>query len=111
LRTKPMNSRTAPPSGFIAVIFEVPDVGFGIAFPDMPGCIASAATFDEAWGAAAAALTIHLDQMTRDGAVIPTPSSFTGVLAKRQYRTGVAIRVHPSETPASRATVCETAAP
>jgi predicted RNase H-like HicB family nuclease len=105
-----MKSRTAPPGGFIAVIFEVPDVGFGIVFPDMAGCIASAATFDEAWDAAAAALTIHLDQMTRDGAVIPTPSSFTTVLAKRQYRTGVAIRVRALEALASRATVCETAA-
>jgi predicted RNase H-like HicB family nuclease len=102
-----MKSRTAPPSGFIAVIFEVPDVGFGIVFPDMPGCIASAATFDEAWDAAATALTIHLAPMKRDGAVIPKPSSFTTVLAKRQYRTGVAIRVHTSEASASRASVCE----
>jgi predicted RNase H-like HicB family nuclease len=89
-------SRTAPLQRFIAVVLEVPDAGFGIVFPDMPGCIASAATFDEARDAATAALTIHLDQMTRNGAAIPAPSSFTSVLAKRQYRTGVAIRVHAS---------------
>jgi predicted RNase H-like HicB family nuclease len=104
-------ARTAPLRRFIAVIFEVPDAGFGIVFPDMPGCIASAATFDEAWDAAAAALTIHLDQMTRNGAAIPAPSSFTSVLAKRQYRTGVAIRVHASETSPTPRAICATSDP
>jgi predicted RNase H-like HicB family nuclease len=83
---------------FIAVIFDDPDRGFGIVFPDMPGCVACAATFDEASDAAAEALVLHLGEMERDGVAIPTPSSFTHVLAKPQYRDGVAIRVQARGT-------------
>jgi predicted RNase H-like HicB family nuclease len=83
---------------FIAVVFGAPDIGYEIVFPDMPGCVASAATFDEAPEAAAEALAIHLREMERSGGAVPEPSAFTSVLAKPQYRNGVAIRVQASGT-------------
>ena len=90
-----MNAPMTPTRQFIAVVFfDAPDSGFGIVFPDMPECVASATTFDAASDAAAAALAVHLDGMERDGAIIPEPSSFTSILARRQYRDGVAIRIH-----------------
>lgn len=99
-----------PMRQFIAVIFDDPDSGFGIVFPDMPGCIASAATFDEASDAAADALAVHLDEMERSGVAIPVPSSFTNVLARPQYRDGVAIRVQASGGSIWRETICAIAA-
>ncbi|WP_158817661.1 type II toxin-antitoxin system HicB family antitoxin [Methylocapsa sp. S129] len=96
---------------FIAVILDDPDRGFGVVFPDMPGCVASAATFEEASDAAAEALAVHLDEMERDGLAIPQPSSFTSVLARPQYRDGVAIRVHASKISTWRRAACETLEP
>jgi predicted RNase H-like HicB family nuclease len=86
-------SRVVSMRQFIAIILDAPGSGFIIVFPDLPECVASAPIFDEASGAAAKALAIHLDDMELDGIALPQPSSFTSVLARRQYRNGVAIRV------------------
>ena len=49
--------------------------GFGVSFPDLPGCIAAGDTVQQAAINAEAALALHLDAMRADGDAIPEPSS------------------------------------
>lgn len=55
-------------------VFEPSKDGFGVYFPDLPGCISCGPTFAEAQAAAADALGLHLYGMEQDGDEIPTAS-------------------------------------
>lgn len=55
-------------------VFEPSDDGYGVHFPDLPGCISFGSTFDEAIRAAVDALGLHLYGMEKDGDQIPAPS-------------------------------------
>lgn len=48
--------------------------GFGVSFPDFPGCVSAGDTFDEAVRSAAEALAFHVEGMRADGEPIPDPS-------------------------------------
>lgn len=47
---------------------------FGISFPDFPGCISVASTFEGALEEGAKALQFHIEGMVDDGNLIPSPS-------------------------------------
>ncbi len=55
-------------------VFEPSKDGYGVYFPDLPGCISYGKTFEEAQREAADALGLHLYGMEQDGDPIPTPS-------------------------------------
>ena len=55
-------------------IFEPGKDGYGVYFPDLPGCISYGATFEGAQQEAADALGLHIYGMEKDGEVIPEPS-------------------------------------
>ena len=57
-----------------AVFEPSPSGGYGVYFPDLPGCISFGATFAEAQKEAAEALGLHLYSMEKDGDEIPAPS-------------------------------------
>ena len=48
---------------------------YGVYFPDLPGCIATGVTADEAAAAAKEGLSLHLWGMEQDGTDIPHPSA------------------------------------
>ena len=48
---------------------------FGVVFPDLPGCVTTGATAQEAAAHAAEALSLHIEGMRAAGEVIPEPSS------------------------------------
>jgi predicted RNase H-like HicB family nuclease len=65
---------------YYAVIFKDPDYGSYARFPDLPGCIASTESFEEAPTHAAEVLFDHLADMEREGDPIPEPSVLSRVI-------------------------------
>lgn len=58
---------------YLAVFEPGPD-GYGVYFPDLPGCVSFGKTFEEAQREAADALGLHIYGMEQDGEQIPEPS-------------------------------------
>jgi predicted RNase H-like HicB family nuclease len=55
-------------------IFEPTQEGYGVYFPDLPGCISFGKDFGQAQRNATEALGLHIYGMERDGDEIPEPS-------------------------------------
>ena len=51
-----------------------PEDGYGVVFPDLPGCVTVGETVQEAAVMAADAAQLHIDGMMDDGEAIPEPS-------------------------------------
>lgn len=58
-----------------AGIAEHGHTGFGLYFPDLPGCVTAADSFAELNDMAREALALHLDGMLSDGETLPKPTS------------------------------------
>ncbi len=56
-----------------AVLFEKTDTGFSAYVPDLPGCVAAGATFEETSDLMRGAIRMHLEGMKEDGEPIPEP--------------------------------------
>jgi predicted RNase H-like HicB family nuclease len=56
------------------------DDGYGVVFPDLPGCTSYGGTVEEAYEHAFEALALHVEGMTEDGAALPEPSPFNAPL-------------------------------
>lgn len=59
---------------YVAVLEHGPE-GFGVFFPDLPGCVSAGATVEEAVAGGAEALALHLEGMAEEGLTVPVPSS------------------------------------
>ncbi len=57
------------------VIYEKTGTGFSAYVPDLPGCVATAATLEETKAKMREAVEFHLDGMREDGTPIPNPST------------------------------------
>lgn len=55
-------------------VFEPSGKGFGVYFPDLPGCVSYGDSFEDAERQAEDALGLHLYGMEKDGEVIPPAS-------------------------------------
>jgi predicted RNase H-like HicB family nuclease len=58
-----------------AIVIERAAGNFSAYVPDLPGCIATGATVEEAEKAIREAIEFHLEGMKADGAFPPPPSS------------------------------------
>lgn len=58
-----------------AVVIEKAVDNYSAYVPDLPGCVATGATQDEAEAAIRTAIELHLDGMREDGTPIPPSSS------------------------------------
>jgi predicted RNase H-like HicB family nuclease len=58
-----------------AVVIERADGNYSAYVPDLPGCIATGATVEEAEREIKAAIRFHLDGLREDGAPVPPPSA------------------------------------
>jgi predicted RNase H-like HicB family nuclease len=68
--------------GCIAIIHPPEDgSGYGVTFPDLPGCVSGGATFEEAARMAEEALSGHLAVLRADGDPVPAPRAYA-VLAR-----------------------------
>ena len=56
-----------------AVVFEQTPNNFGAYAPDVPGCVSTGITRDEMRANIREALSIHIEEMVRDGETVPEP--------------------------------------
>ena len=61
-----------------AVVIEKAGASFSAYVPDLPGCVATGATKEEAEQNIREALRFHLDGLREDGLPIPEPTSVCG---------------------------------
>jgi predicted RNase H-like HicB family nuclease len=61
---------------YVALIHKERGSSYGVSFPDFPGCIAAADSYEAAVEQAAEALAFHAEGLQQDGADIPAPRSF-----------------------------------
>ena len=69
-----------------AIIEAGDEPGFGVFFPDLPGCVSAGDTIQEAAGRAEEALALHLAGMVEDGDPIPDPTPLDRVPADPEVR-------------------------
>jgi len=61
-------------------VFETDEQGgYGITFPDLPGCVTAGDTMEEAYANAIEALELHLEGMIEDGEALPPASSIQDI--------------------------------
>jgi predicted RNase H-like HicB family nuclease len=73
-------------------IFTYADDGISIEFPDLPGCLPSADTTEEALKNAKEAMALHLYTSEQDNEKIPEPTSI-GKIKTKESQTVVLIEV------------------
>ena len=61
-----------------AVVIEKAEASFSAYVPDLPGCVASGATKEEAKQNIREAICFHVDGLREDGLPIPEPTSVCG---------------------------------
>ena len=59
---------------YLAILEPSADGGYGISFPDIPGCISYCKTLDEAQENAEEAASLHIYGLEEDGEPIPEPT-------------------------------------
>lgn len=68
--------------GYIALIHPPVDgSGWGVTFPDLPGCVSGGATFEAASDAARVALAGHVAMLRLERDPVPAPRSFEALRA------------------------------
>lgn len=70
--------------GYALVVEPAPSGGFGVFAPDLPGCVATGRTREQALRRMREAIALHLDGLREDGQPIPEP------VAEVMYAVGVA---------------------
>jgi predicted RNase H-like HicB family nuclease len=80
------------PSYYPAVV-ELAAEGFGVFFPDLPGCTTAGATMQEAARNAEAALQAHIDLAAEHRETIPPPSEIDAVTVDPDIREAARILV------------------
>jgi predicted RNase H-like HicB family nuclease len=59
---------------YLAILERAESGGYGVHFPDFPGCVTGGDSELEAWGNAESILSLHVAGMIEDGEVLPAPS-------------------------------------
>ena len=57
------------------------EAGYGLSFPDFPGCVSVGDTVDEAVRQGSKALAFHVEGLAEDGQEIPAPRSIDAIKA------------------------------
>ena len=83
---------------YVAFVHDDHEPGFGVSFPDFPGCISDGDTVDDALRRGAEALSFHVGGMMADGESIPEPRSLHDIKADdslAEWRDGATIAFVP----------------
>jgi predicted RNase H-like HicB family nuclease len=67
---------------YIALFHKRRRKGYGVSFPDFPGCIAIGDDFETALREAAEALAFHVEGLREDGQKVPKPRTLEQVQAE-----------------------------
>ena len=76
---------------YIALVHGDDEPGFGVSFPDFPGCVSDGDTVEEAIRRGREALTFHIENMAEDGEEIPAPRARSEIEASpdmAEWRAG-----------------------
>ena len=57
------------------------EAGYGVSFPDLPGCVSVGDTVDDAIRHGSEALAFHVEGLAEDGEAIPEPRSIDAIKA------------------------------
>ena len=57
------------------------EAGYGVSFPDFPGCVSAGDTVDDAVLQGSEALAFHVEGLVEDGEPIPAPRSIDAIKA------------------------------
>jgi len=87
------------PATYYPAIMDRSASGFGVSFPDFPGCIANGDSVNEAALNAEAALALHVEAMVKDKDDLPAPSDLDAI-EEDEGAEDVARRVIRVDTPA-----------
>lgn len=74
-------------------LFEKEKRGFGVSFPDFPGCKTFGGNLDEAVDQAHEALALYLESFQEEGNALPEPSSKKALLARPENKGSKAINI------------------
>ena len=83
---------------YVAFIHHEADKGYGISFPDVPGCVSIGRTADEAVRQGCEALSFHFDGLLSDGDSVPTPRTIEEIKADdslAEWRNGAYLVLVP----------------
>ena len=83
---------------YVAFIHHDGEPGYGISFPDFPGCVSDGDTIDEAILRGGEALAFHLEGMVNDNQKIPDPRSVEEIQrdpSLQEWREGAALCIVP----------------
>ena len=58
-----------------AIVIEKAERNYSAYVPDLPGCVATGATIEEAESQIREAIEFHLDGLREDGIAVPQPTS------------------------------------
>ena len=58
-----------------AIVIENAENNFSAYVPDLPGCVATGATLEEAEREIREAIAFHIDGLREDGVAVPLPTS------------------------------------
>lgn len=67
------------PATYYPAVIDRSASGFGVTFPDFPGCVANGATINEACVHAEQALALHVEAMVKDKDAIPAASEIDAI--------------------------------
>ena len=59
------------------IVIEKSDTGYSAYSPDLPGCVSTGATREEAESNMREAISFHIEGMREDGLDIPIPTSYS----------------------------------
>ncbi len=84
---------------YVAFIHHDGEPGYGISFPDFPGCVSDGDTIDEAILRGGEALAFHLEGMVNDNQKIPDPRSVEEIQrdpSLQEWREGATLCIVPA---------------
>lgn len=97
---------------YVAFLHAGDEPGFGVSFPDFPGCVSAGDTVEDALRRGTEALSFHVEGMVADGELIPQPRPLRALEADESlagWRDGATIAFvplildwHPPTPPGSR---------
>ncbi|WP_106751597.1 type II toxin-antitoxin system HicB family antitoxin [Pannonibacter carbonis] len=83
---------------YVAFLHQDDGPGYGISFPDFPGCVSVGDTVDDAIRNGADALAFHAEGMIEDGEGLPVARDLASILADpalAEWREGAAFAYVP----------------
>ena len=71
---------------YVSFIHQDADSGYGISFPDFPGCVSVGETVDDAVRHGCDALAFHAEGLSDDGEPIPPPRSIEAIKSNPELK-------------------------